>query len=264
MNRVAYFSNSNGKISVVNNIMSGGNFDFVVKNIYSPFNPSDYYDVFGKYVYNYKGKIIGNESIGVIEKSINNKYINYEGKYCLSLYRKTGNCIEGAYSNYSLNNHQNLIFLNENNNKNILENYNNFLINPLTVYNFLDILNNDKAFNNNKCIILTGANSSLSRFFIYKCNQQNIKTIAITRNESDNQLLQYLGASIILNSEDKDFDNNLKDCLNNCNPSYLFDCLANEIFQKIYNNINTKLTTIVYGSLSLKYITNVSSNYDYN
>lgn len=119
-------------------------------------------------------------------------------------------------------------------------------VNPLTVVAFEDIVES----NNHKAVIHTAAASQVGRMLVRVLAKKKIPLINIVRKEEQREILKKLGAEIILNSSDPDFEKDLKYLAENYKATVCFDAIGGEITWQITKNMPKHSTTYVYGLLS--------------
>jgi len=79
-------------------------------------------------------------------------------------------------------------------------------VNPLTVCAFIELLKDGK----HKACVSSAAASQLGRMLIKNCKDEGIKTINLVRREEQKKELLDLGADYVINTSDKDFEDQLK------------------------------------------------------
>jgi NADPH:quinone reductase-like Zn-dependent oxidoreductase len=130
-----------------------------------------------------------------------------------------------------------------------------FALNPFTARGLLDIalLRNDKA------IIQNAAGGQVAAFVRQMAAEMNIEVIDIVRkDESRDQLLQQ-GAKHVLLESDEDFDAQLIDLSHQLGARLAFDAVGGKLSGQIFNAMPENAELVVYGGLSTKDISGVST-----
>jgi len=118
-------------------------------------------------------------------------------------------------------------------------------INPMTVWYFWHLIKQDKV----NAVIQDAACSSLGKMFLKLCIREGIKIINIVRREEQEKQLSELGAEIVLNSESEDFEQKLKDTIEDIQPKAFFDCVGGKIARSVLSNLPRYSKFYIYGSL---------------
>ena len=211
----------------------------VIVRIYNaPINPVDTYVINGQIKWHtqfpFVAGIEGYGQIVSVGKNIDNKLINK--KVLVNSPKGTYNT-QGVYSRnevYVLDDDINLEAVNQ-----------NFFINPLTAAGLINNVKDTKA----TAIIYTAASSNVGKWLTIFAHKNNIKTIAIVRNENTTATLKSLDADIVLNSSTEGFHQLLQDAINNLKPTVLLDALAGSFPIQILEKMPANSTLINYGRL---------------
>lgn len=220
---------------------------FLIKVLYTPINPMDYY--FCCHIKN-KNKplpcVPGFEAYGEIVGVGDRKDQSMLGKRVLII------PLYGTYCSYIVVNRTEVVCFDVKSPE--AKKY--FAINPLTAMGLMELVAN----NNSKCIIQTGASTQIGKMVVMFAKKQGVCTINIIRNERYRKILDRLGANYILNSNNNNFIYELSRICEQLKPTMALDCVGAELASVVFQNLSTGGTLIVYGLLSLIPIINIDSN----
>ena len=121
-----------------------------------------------------------------------------------------------------------------------------FIINPLTAAAMFD----QAKTAGSPGVVLTAGASQVSKFIIALARDAGLASIAIVRRDVHNDVLEELGATVILNQTDADFDEQLEAAMKEHKPQMLIDAVVDATSTKIFNAMGRKSTWLIYGSLS--------------
>lgn len=223
--------------------------ELLIKVKHAPINPADIYFSFG--VYGIKPNLpvtIGMEGSGIVVDSLTDKELI--GKKVAFLVK---NEAVGSFSQFTISNKQNIIELKE---KDELINNACLFVNPLTALGFKFIVENEK----HKALIFTAANSALCKMVRKILKNKEIKTINIVRKEEQIKGIIEEGGNYVLNSSSENFENNLKNCLEEVKPTCFFDALGGKIAAKIFTLMPHHSVCYSYGALSHSPIGEIEAN----
>jgi NADPH2:quinone reductase len=99
--------------------------------------------------------------------------------------------------------------------------------------------------------------SDVGKFLRKKCNERNIPLINIVRKDEQVDALKKEGNKYCLNVTDPLFDKKLKDMAADLNATVAFECVAGDVTGRVFNKLPNNSTMYVYGSLSLKMISEI-------
>ena len=116
------------------------------------------------------------------------------------------------------------------------------MINPLTVLGFKHLLWQSRHRN----VLMSAANSQLSRMCIRYFSRRGIQINGIVRNESQVEGLLELGASKVF------VEKNLGEGLGKMEPMVFFDAVGGELCSQVVSLLPPGSKTVVYGNLSKK------------
>lgn len=123
-------------------------------------------------------------------------------------------------------------------------------VNPLTVLMFMDKIKQG----GHRAVVQTGALSAVGRMLHQECLKENIPLINIVRKPEQLEQVINEGGVYALNSEDPEFEQNLKSLCVRLNVTVAFDCVAGSLTGQIFNSIDGPGVVYVYGFLSGKAI----------
>ena len=124
------------------------------------------------------------------------------------------------------------------------------MVNPATTYlAYQKIVKKD----GHKGVITTAGASAMGKM-VYRYFQETnkIPAVSVVRREEQVEMLKKEGFENVLNSNDENFEERVKELCKKFNITALFDCVAGEVCGKILKNMPKKSIAYVYGSLSLK------------
>lgn len=210
---------------------------------YAPMNPSDFF--FTKnYYYDKKPFpcIPGFEGLGVVADAGDDDLKHLVGKPCAFLAFGQG---AGSYASHTLTSVKHTVILDSMPNPDTFE----FLVNPITALGLLEEAHKIKA----KSFIQTGASTSVGKLVLYFNSKLNkLDSINIVRDIKHRQELQALGGSVVLDSNDKDFDAMLDKTISGHQPTAVFDCVAGKFGGQLFNKLPHHSIQWVYGALDRK------------
>lgn len=99
--------------------------------------------------------------------------------------------------------------------------------------------------------------SDVGRFFRKKCAEKEIPLINIVRRPEHVEQIKAEGSPFCLNSEDGGFQRDLKALAQSLGATVAFECVAGEMTGKVFNSLPFGAQVHLYGSLSLKMISEV-------
>lgn len=219
----------------------------LVKVLYTPINPMDYY--FCCHIKN-KDKplpcIPGFEAYGEVVGVGDSNSHSLLGKRVLVI------PLYGTYCSYIVVNRKEIVCTNVDNNQ--VKKY--FAINPLTAMGLMESIINGNV----RCIIQTGASTQIGKMITSMARKNGVSTINIIRNERHRKTLEHLGADYILNSSGSSFMYELSKLCEQLKPTMALDCVGGELASLVFQNLTAGGTLIVYGLLSLIPVINIDCN----
>lgn len=217
---------------------------FLVKILYTPVNPMDYY--FCCHIKN-KDKplpcIPGFEAYGEIVGIGDHKDQSMLGKRILTV------PLYGTYCSYIVVDRKEIVCVDVDGPQ--VKKY--FAVNPLTAMGLMESLVN----NNARCIIQTGASTQVGKMVASLAKKKGITTINIIRSNKHSKILEKLGADYILNSSDANFVFDLNRICEQMRPTMALDCVGGELANLVFKNLTSSGTLIVYGLMSLIPVINI-------
>lgn len=123
-------------------------------------------------------------------------------------------------------------------------------VNPLTACAFLEIAKKG----GHKAIVLTAAASTLGQMVNRLGRSEGIQVINIVRREAQVDLLKKQGATIVLNSSEADFEQQLHDVCHQADAHLAFDAVAGPLTGQLLAALPHHSKAIVYSALSYKAI----------
>jgi NADPH:quinone reductase-like Zn-dependent oxidoreductase len=122
------------------------------------------------------------------------------------------------------------------------------IINPLTASAFLEIT---KA-GGHSAIVLTAAASALGQMVNRLGQSEGVQVINVVRRDTQVDLLKTLGAEVVLNSSDDDFDMLLHAVCHQYDAHLAFDAVSGQMTGQLLNALPRNSTITVYSCLSRK------------
>jgi len=120
------------------------------------------------------------------------------------------------------------------------------MINPLTASAFLEIAKEGE----HKAIVLTAAASALGQMVNRLFGSEDIQVINVVRRIAQVELLKEQGATVVLNSSDADFDQQLHDTCHQHDAHLAFDAVAGPMTGQLLDALPEHSKVIVYSCLS--------------
>ncbi|WP_299124282.1 zinc-binding dehydrogenase [uncultured Winogradskyella sp.] len=120
------------------------------------------------------------------------------------------------------------------------------IINPLTASAFIDI----SKKGGHKSILLTAAASSLGKMVNRLGQSEGIQIVNVVRRDAQVDILKAEGASIVLNSNDEGFEQQLNDVCHETNTRLAFDAVAGSLTNQLLKAIPNNSKVIVFSALS--------------
>jgi len=127
------------------------------------------------------------------------------------------------------------------------------IINPVTVLAFVDIVKQG----NHKAVIQTAAASQVGKMLIKLLQKEGIKTINIVRKNDQKKTLEEIGADVVLNSEEENFEKELKEKAEALSATVCFECISGDITSKVIKAMPRDSVCYIYGHLASNVLTGV-------
>jgi NADPH2:quinone reductase len=120
------------------------------------------------------------------------------------------------------------------------------IINPLTATAFLEIAKKGGQ----KAIVLTAAASALGQMVNRLGRSEGIQVINVVRRDAQVDLLKAQGATVVLNSSEADFDQQLHDACHQVDAHLAFDAVAGPMTRQLLDALPEQSKVTVYSCLS--------------
>jgi NADPH:quinone reductase-like Zn-dependent oxidoreductase len=120
------------------------------------------------------------------------------------------------------------------------------VVNPLTAMAFLTLAKEGR----HNVIVQTAAASALGQMVNRLCTSEGIQTINIVRREAQMELLKEQGVEIVLNSNDTNFSEHVRDICQQYQTRIAFDAVAGSLTSQLLTAMPSHSKVIVYGGLS--------------
>ncbi|MCP4420047.1 MAG: zinc-binding dehydrogenase [Chloroflexi bacterium] len=120
------------------------------------------------------------------------------------------------------------------------------VVNPLTAVALMNIAKKAE----HKSIINTAAASSLGQMVIRLGQSEGVQVISIVRRQAQVDLLKQQGATIVLNSSESNFAQQLHDVCHQHNTRLAFDAIAGPMPMQLLEAMPNNSKVTIYGGLS--------------
>jgi len=222
-----------------------GKDEVLVKVAASPINPSDLAFLGGNYGFDKSPPVVpggeGSGTVVAVGPGAMGRYFLGKQVACLSNGER-----DGIWAEYTVASTKGGAFpLNESVS---LEQGAMSIINPLTASAFLEITKDG----GHKTIVLTAAASALGQMVNRLGQSEGVQVINVVRRNAQVDLLKALGATVVLNSRDVDFDGQLYDICHQYDAHLAFDAVAGPMTGQLLNALPKNSTITVYSCLSRK------------
>ena len=124
-------------------------------------------------------------------------------------------------------------------------------VNPYTAYGMLK----ESGLQTGQWLLITAGGSAFGQFVIQLCKQQNIKVIATVRRAEQVDALKALGATEVVNTEEKEWVKQVRMITDRQGVDYVFDAVAGELGGQAVECLAKGGTMLVFGALSLQPLT---------
>ena len=219
----------------------------LVKVLYTPINPMDYY--FCCHIKN-KDKplpcIPGFEAYGEVVGVGDQRDQSLLGKRVLAI------PLHGTYCSYIVVDRKEIVCVDVDSPQS--KKY--FAVNPLTAMGLMELIVQSNA----RCVIQTGASTQVGKMIAKMARENGITTINIIRSERHRGVIENLGGDYILNSNSSNFMYELERLCNQLKPTMALDCIGGELASVVFKNLTAGGALIVYGLLSLIPVINIDCN----
>lgn len=121
-----------------------------------------------------------------------------------------------------------------------------FIVNPLTAAAMFE----QARAAGSPAVVMTAGASQVSKFIIALARDAGLASIVIVRRDVHNALLEELGATVIVNQTDHDFDAKLADAIGEHKPQLFIDAVVDVTSTTVFNAMGRNSTWLIYGSLS--------------
>ena len=124
-------------------------------------------------------------------------------------------------------------------------------VNPYTAYGMLK----ESGLQAGQWLLITAGGSAFGQFVIQLCKQRNIKVIATVRRAEQVDSLKVLGATEVVNTEEKEWVKQVRTLTDRKGVDYVFDAVAGELGGQAVECLAKGGTMLVFGALSLQPLT---------
>lgn len=220
-----------------------GKDEILVKVAASPINPSDLAFIAGQYGFKNPPPVVpGGEGAGTVVgvgSGMMGRY--FLGKRVACLSQGTG---RGSWAEYVVVSAKGGAFPLDQSVS--LEQGAMSIVNPLTAYAFLEITKKG----GHKAIVLTAAASALGQMVNRLGRSEGVQIINVVRREAQVELLKQQGATVVLNSNEADFDQQLRDVCHQAEAHLAFDAVAGSMTRQLLDAMPQHSKVVVYSCLS--------------
>ena len=124
-------------------------------------------------------------------------------------------------------------------------------VNPYTAYGMLK----ESGLQAGQWLLITAGGSAFGQFVIQLCKQRNIKVVATVRRAEQVDSLKALGATEVVNTEEKEWVKQVRTLTDRKGVDYVFDAVAGELGGRAVECLAKGGTMLVFGALSLQPLT---------
>jgi NADPH:quinone reductase-like Zn-dependent oxidoreductase len=220
-----------------------GRNEVLVKVAASPINPSDLAFLEGQYGFKKPPPVVpgleGSGTVVAVGAGLMGRYLLGKRVACLSQAKGDGVWAEyvvTASKNGALPLHQSVS----------LELGAMSVVNPLTAIAFLEIV---KA-GGHKAIVQTAAASALGQMVVRLGQTEGVQVINVVRRDTQVELLKQQGATVVLNSNEASFEQQLHDACRQYEPRLALDAVAGPMTLQLLEALPPHSRVTVYGGLS--------------
>jgi NADPH:quinone reductase-like Zn-dependent oxidoreductase len=215
--------------------------EVLVKVAASPINPSDLTFLEGSYGFKKPVPVVpgfeGSGTVVAVGAGMMGRYLNGKRVACIS--QDKGDGVWAEYmvttTNYALPLDSSVS----------IEQGAMSAINPLTAIAFMEIIKDG----GHKTIMHTAAASALGQMLNRLAHSQGIEIINVVRRDEQVDLLKKQGATMVLNSSDADFDQQLHDICHQHDVHLAFDAIAGSMTLQLLEAMPNHSKVTVYGGL---------------
>jgi NADPH:quinone reductase-like Zn-dependent oxidoreductase len=122
----------------------------------------------------------------------------------------------------------------------------NSYLNPITCLGLLERVQQG----GHKAVIISAAASHCGKLLLHLCNEAGLKTIAIVRRDDMRDHIQAYNPTVVLNSSDNEFDEQVQKHSTELNATILIDCVNGSFTARVLKNMPPGGTAVIYGFLS--------------
>jgi len=216
--------------------------EVLVKMTASPINPSDVSFLRGTYVHRPKYPVIpGIEGSGTVIASGGGLLPGLRLGKRVACSSSEG--MGGTWAEYMVTSAMRVIPLSKTIN---MEQGSMLIVNPMTALAFMHIAREGK----HKAIVNNAAASVLGQMLVKLCGKEKLPLINIVRRTQQVNLLKAAGAKYVLNSTDKDFEEQLKSLSHELNATLFFDAVTGDQTEKLLSAAPFGSRIIIYSNLT--------------
>lgn len=121
-----------------------------------------------------------------------------------------------------------------------------FIVNPLTAAAMFE----EARAIGSPGVVLTAGASQVSKFIIALARDAGMNSVVIVRRSVHNDVLTDLGATVILDQTNENFDADLASTMRELKPRMFIDAVVDSVSTKVFNAMGSNSVWLIYGSLS--------------
>jgi len=220
--------------------------EVLIKVEAAPVSPSEINFIRGNYVHLTPPFQIGLEGSGTVLASggglTTGKLVGKRVSFCTPPAR------QGSWAQYVVTPAQNCFVMEDNID---FEHGACAIINPFTAVAFVETIKKEK----HKAIVQTTAASQLGKMVIKLLKKEGIKVISIIKNSEQLEALEGVGSDIIINTSDKDFEEQLRTQTTELKATCLFESVCGETTHKLLRNMPRDSICYIHGHLEKDHLT---------
>ncbi len=216
--------------------------EVLVKVAASPINPSDLAFIEGWYGFQKPTPVVpgfeGAGTVVAVGKGMMGRYLN--GKRVACVTQEKG---DGVWAEYMVTTTQYALPLDKSVS---LEQGAMSVVNPLTAIALLTIAKQG----GHKTIVSTGAAGVLGLMISRLAKREGIQVINVVRRDEQVEFLKQQGATVVVNSNDSDFEQQLHDACHQHQARLAFDAVAGPLTTQLLDAMPSQSRVTIYGGLS--------------
>jgi NADPH2:quinone reductase len=122
----------------------------------------------------------------------------------------------------------------------------NSYLNPITCIGLMDKV----IEGGHKGVIISAAASHCGKILLSLAKEKGINSIAVVRRDDQREYIAPYGPTVVINSSDNDFDEQVQKHSTELNATILLDCINGSFTARVLKNMPPASTALLYGFLS--------------